>query len=145
MNEHQVVLVPGDGIGPEVTEAVKRILAAAKAPVHWLEFQAGLTAVEQGKALLPDEVLDAIRTHRVALKGPCTTPVGEGFTSINVTMRKKLNLYAGKSSSLKSPKAQQLLRCIRRAMPSPDWGTIPHQYVRYKVNVVATYPPSDTF
>ena len=94
MNKHQVVLIPGDGIGPEVTEAVKRILAAAKAPVEWLEYQAGLAAVEQGKDLLPEEVLDAIRTHRVALKGPCTTPVGEGFTSINVTMRKKLKLYA---------------------------------------------------
>jgi isocitrate dehydrogenase (NAD+) len=94
MNMHHVVLIPGDGIGPEVTEAVKRILSAAKAPVHWLEFQAGLAAVERGKELLPAEVLDAVRTHRVALKGPCTTPVGEGFTSINVSMRKKLNLYA---------------------------------------------------
>ncbi len=77
-----------------MTEAVKRILAAAKAPVEWLEYQAGLAAVQQGKDLLPEEVLDAIRTHRVALKGPCTTPVGEGFTSINVSMRKKLKLYA---------------------------------------------------
>jgi len=58
---------------------------------------------------------------------------------------KKLTLFAGKSSSLKREKAQQLLRCVKRALPSPDWGTIPHQYVRYKVNVVATYPPSDTF
>jgi hypothetical protein len=58
---------------------------------------------------------------------------------------KKLTLFAGKSSSLKRDKAQQLLRCVKRAMPSPDWGTIPHQYVGYKVNVVATYPPSDTF
>ena len=92
--KHQVVLIPGDGIGPEVTEAVKRILAAAAAPVEWLEFQAGLAAVEQGMELLPEEALAAIRTHRIALKGPCTTPVGEGFTSINVSMRKKLNLYA---------------------------------------------------
>jgi hypothetical protein len=58
---------------------------------------------------------------------------------------KKLTLFAGKSSSLKREKVQPLLRCIKRALPSPDWGTIPHQYVRYKVNVVATYPPSDTF
>ena len=58
---------------------------------------------------------------------------------------KKLTLFAGKSSSLKRDKAQQLLRCVKRAMPAPDWGTIPHQYVRYKVNVVVTYPPSDTF
>jgi isocitrate dehydrogenase (NAD+) len=94
MSAHCVVLVPGDGIGPEVTEAVKRILSAAQAPVQWLEFQAGLAALNQGKELLPQEVLDAIRVHRVALKGPCTTPVGEGFTSINVSMRRKLNLYA---------------------------------------------------
>jgi hypothetical protein len=59
--------------------------------------------------------------------------------------RKKLSLLAGKSSSLKRAKALQLLRCVKKAMPSPDWGTIPHQYVRYKVNVVATYPPSDSF
>lgn len=58
---------------------------------------------------------------------------------------KKLNLFAGKSSTLKREKAQQLIRCVKRAMPSPDWSTIPHQYVGYKVNVVATYPPSDTF
>lgn len=58
---------------------------------------------------------------------------------------KKLTLFAGKSSSVKRASAQQLLRCVKRAMPAPDWGTIPHQYVRYKVNVVATYPPSDTF
>ena len=94
MNTHQVVLIPGDGIGPEVTAAVKRILSAARSPVEWLEFQAGLAAVKQGKELLPAEVLDAIREYRVALKGPCTTPVGEGFTSINVSMRKQLKLYA---------------------------------------------------
>lgn len=58
---------------------------------------------------------------------------------------KKLTLFAGKSSSLKREKAQQLLRCVKRALPAPDWGTIPHQYVRYRVNVVASYPPSDTF
>ena len=57
--------------------------------------------------------------------------------------QKKLNLFAGKSSSLKRAKAQQLLRCIRKAMPTPDWATIPHQYARYKVNVLATYPAND--
>lgn len=59
--------------------------------------------------------------------------------------RKKLQLFAGKSSSIKREKARELLRCVKRAMPNPDWSTIPHQYVRYKVNVVATYPPSDSF
>ena len=59
--------------------------------------------------------------------------------------RKKLNLFAGKSSTIKRDKTKDLLRCVRRAMPTPDWGTVPHQYVKYKVNVTATYPPSDTF
>ena len=79
MTMHPVVLIPGDGIGPEVTEAVKRILVAARAPIEWLEFPAGLTALKAGKELLPGEALDAIRTHRVALKGPCTTPVARGI------------------------------------------------------------------
>jgi hypothetical protein len=59
--------------------------------------------------------------------------------------RKKLNLYVGKSTTIKRDKTKELVRCVRRAMPTPDWGTIPHQYVKYKVNVIATYPPSETF
>ncbi len=94
MTTYKAVLIPGDGIGPEVTAAVKRILAAAGAPVEWEEHTAGITALEAGRDVLPTETLDAIRRCRVALKGPCTTPVGEGFTSINVQLRKKLNLYA---------------------------------------------------
>lgn len=93
-NKHSVVLIPGDGIGPEVTAAVRKIFEAAQAPVQWVERQAGLAAVQRGEDLLSDETIDEIRRHHVALKGPCTTPVGEGFTSINVTLRKKLNLYA---------------------------------------------------
>ncbi len=76
---HQVVLIPGDGIGPEVTEAVRRIFEAAGAPVQWIEHSAGLAALKQGQPLLSDETLEAIQRHRIALKGPCTTPVGEGF------------------------------------------------------------------
>jgi len=91
---HQVVLIPGDGIGPEVTAAVRRVVAAAGAPVEWIERRAGLAALEAGEDLLSDHTIEAIRRHRVALKGPCTTPVGEGFTSINVQLRKRLNLYA---------------------------------------------------
>ena len=91
---HQVVLIPGDGIGPEVTEAVRRIFEAAGAPVQWIEHSAGLAALKQGQPLLSDETLEAIQRHRIALKGPCTTPVGEGFMSINVILRKRLNLYA---------------------------------------------------
>ncbi len=91
---HDVVLIPGDGIGPEVTRAVQRVLGAAKAPVAWDEHQAGLAALERGRDVLPQDTLDAIVRHRVALKGPCTTPVGKGFRSINVQLRKTLNLYA---------------------------------------------------
>jgi len=91
---HRAVLIPGDGIGPEVTAAVRRVFEAAGAPVVWEEHQAGLVALRAGRELLSEETIDAIRRARVALKGPCTTPVGEGFTSINVQLRKRLNLYA---------------------------------------------------
>jgi len=94
MAKHAVVLIPGDGIGPEVTRATKRVLAEAGAPLEWVECQAGLAALAQGRDVLPQETLDLIEHHRVALKGPCTTPVGEGFTSVNVQLRKRLLLYA---------------------------------------------------
>ncbi|MEX2215129.1 MAG: isocitrate/isopropylmalate dehydrogenase family protein [Phycisphaeraceae bacterium] len=94
MSNHTVVVIPGDGIGPEVTVAVKRILAAAKAPVVWEEHPAGLAALERGLDVLPLATIDAIRQHGIAIKGPCTTPVGKGFKSINVQLRKTLNLYA---------------------------------------------------
>jgi isocitrate dehydrogenase (NAD+) len=89
-----VVLIPGDGIGPEVTAAVRRVLAAAAAPLSWEEHHAGLAALAEGAEVLPAATLDAIAAHRLALKGPCTTPIGQGFASINVQLRKKLNLYA---------------------------------------------------
>ena len=94
MSTHEVVLIPGDGIGPEVSDAVKKILAAADAPVQWVERQAGIAALDSGNELLPGTTVDAIKGAKVALKGPCTTPVGEGFASVNVQMRKQLNLYA---------------------------------------------------
>jgi isocitrate dehydrogenase (NAD+) len=77
-----------------VTVATRRILEAAGAPIHWREHQAGVAALQAGQELLPDETLEAIRRCGVALKGPCTTPVGGGFVSVNVQLRKKLNLYA---------------------------------------------------
>ncbi|TVS08349.1 MAG: NAD-dependent isocitrate dehydrogenase [Planctomycetaceae bacterium] len=95
MSNHLAVLIPGDGIGPEVTEAVCRILEAAKAPISWIERHAGLAALHSGnRDVLPEETLEAITRYGVALKGPCTTPVGEGFTSVNVQLRKRLDLYA---------------------------------------------------
>lgn len=92
---HTLVLIPGDGIGPEVTAAARRVLDAAGVKINWVECPAGATAVEQGHGdVLPAVTLDAIRQHKVALKGPVTTPVGKGFKSVNVQLRQKLNLYA---------------------------------------------------
>jgi isocitrate dehydrogenase (NAD+) len=89
-----ITLIPGDGIGPEVTDAVVRILAAAKVAIEWERQDAGVVAVEQGRTPLPPELIESIRRNTVALKGPVTTPVGEGFTSVNVGLRKGLDLYA---------------------------------------------------
>lgn len=91
---HQVVCVPGDGIGPEITGAVKEILRACDAPVQFEDHPAGVAALEKGLEVLPASTLQAIGRCKVALKGPCSTPIGEGFTSVNVGLRKALNLFA---------------------------------------------------
>jgi isocitrate dehydrogenase (NAD+) len=92
---HKVVLIPGDGIGPEVSKAVREILSAAQAPVELVEHLAGEVALQHGeKVLLPAATLDAIRLHKVALKGPCMTPIGGGFASVNVALRKTLKMFA---------------------------------------------------
>ena len=91
---HTVTLIPGDGIGPEVTEAVLRIIAVAGVSIEWVPFDAGMLALERHGTTLPIELLDSIRRTRVALKGPVTTPIGEGFTSVNVGLRKALSLFA---------------------------------------------------
>jgi len=94
MTTHPIVLIPGDGIGPEVATATLRVLEAAGAPVEWVERHAGVAALETLGEVLPEQTLDAVRERGLALKGPCTTPVGEGFTSVNVQLRKRLDLYA---------------------------------------------------
>ena len=94
MTTHPIVLIPGDGIGPEVATATIRVLEAAGAPVEWVEHHAGVAALETLGEVLPEQTLDAVRERGIALKGPCTTPVGEGFTSVNVQLRKRLDLYA---------------------------------------------------
>jgi isocitrate dehydrogenase (NAD+) len=95
MAKHTIVLIPGDGIGPEVTAAACRVIEAAGLSVEWVELPAGASALEQGyDNVLPQRTLAAIQAHKVGLKGPVTTPVGGGFTSVNVQLRKKLNLYA---------------------------------------------------
>jgi isocitrate dehydrogenase (NAD+) len=89
-----VVMIAGDGIGPEVMTATQEVLRAAGARIDWIDAHAGLGAVERFGDPLPDETLELIRKYRVALKGPCTTPIGKGFRSINVRLRQALDLYA---------------------------------------------------
>ncbi|MFN2237778.1 MAG: isocitrate dehydrogenase (NAD(+)) [Thermoanaerobaculia bacterium] len=91
---HKVTLLPGDGIGPEVTAAVVAIVEAAGVEIEWERYVVGAEAIALAGDPLPKEVLDSIRTNKVALKGPVTTPVGTGFMSINVRLRKLLDLYA---------------------------------------------------
>jgi isocitrate dehydrogenase (NAD+) len=91
---HTITLIPGDGIGPEVTEAVVRIVAASGVTIDWERHIAGVQAFERTGKALPVDLIDSIRRNRVALKGPVTTPIGEGFTSVNVGLRKALELYA---------------------------------------------------
>ena len=91
---HTITLIPGDGIGPEVTEAVLRILSAAGVSIEWERHLAGVEAFERTGKALPAELLESVRRNKVALKGPVTTPIAEGFTSVNVGLRKALDLYA---------------------------------------------------
>ncbi|MES2856736.1 MAG: isocitrate/isopropylmalate family dehydrogenase [Bdellovibrionota bacterium] len=89
-----IVILPGDGIGPEAMKQVLRILQEARAPFNYIEKDAGQTALDKHGSLLPDDTIDAITKHGIALKGPITTPVGGGFKSINVLLRQKFDLYA---------------------------------------------------
>jgi isocitrate dehydrogenase (NAD+) len=91
---HRITLIPGDGIGPEVTAAVVRILQVSGVAIDWETHDAGVAAVEKTGQTLPQALLDSVTANKVALKGPVTTPVGEGFTSVNVGLRKALELYA---------------------------------------------------
>jgi isocitrate dehydrogenase (NAD+) len=91
---HSITLIPGDGIGPEVTEATKRVLEAARVRIDWEVQEAGAAVAEKRGTVLPDEVLESIRRNKVALKGPIGTPIGKGFRSVNVTLRQALDLYS---------------------------------------------------
>jgi isocitrate dehydrogenase (NAD+) len=91
---HTITLIPGDGIGPEVTAAVVRVLAAAAVAIEWDRHDAGVVAFKRVGQALPADLLESIRRNKVALKGPVTTPIAEGFTSVNVGLRKALDLYA---------------------------------------------------
>ena len=91
---HRITLIPGDGIGPEVASAVLRIIEASGAKIEWETHYAGALALEKFGDTLPNELLESIKRNKVALKGPVTTPVGKGFKSVNVGLRKALDLYA---------------------------------------------------
>ena len=103
---HAVTLIPGDGTGPEITEATRRVLEATGVQFNWEVHQAGLEMLEKHGTVLPDEVIESIKRTKVALKGPITTPVGKGVRSANVSLRKKLDLYA----NLRPAKTYQGLR-----------------------------------
>ena len=92
--EYRLTLIRGDGIGPEVTEATLRVLAATGVKISWDEIPAGVEGVEKFGKPVPDILLDSIRSNKVALKGPLGTPIGKGFVSANTTLRRALNLYA---------------------------------------------------
>ncbi len=91
---HRVTLIPGDRIGPEITEAVVKVVEASGVRIEWEEAIGGELAIEKFGTPLPEQTLESIRKNKVALKGPLTTPVGEGFRSVNVALRMELDLYA---------------------------------------------------
>ncbi|MCZ6766825.1 MAG: isocitrate/isopropylmalate dehydrogenase family protein [bacterium] len=94
MSKHRIVLLPGDGIGPEVVEAGRRIVEATGLPVEWITRQIGVSAVEKFGDALPEDVVSEIKACGVALKGPTTTPIGTGHVSANVRLRQELELFA---------------------------------------------------
>lgn len=94
MTTHRVTFIPGDGVGPELSEATRRVLEASGAGFDWDVQEAGTDVMDRYGTPLPEHVLESIRANRVAIKGPITTPVGSGFRSVNVALRKELDLYA---------------------------------------------------
>jgi isocitrate dehydrogenase (NAD+) len=100
---HRITLIPGDGIGPEVADAARGVVAATGVEIDWDVQDAGADVMEREDSPLPDRVLDSIRRSRTALKGPITTPVGAGFRSVNVTLRQELDLFAAVRPSASLP------------------------------------------
>ncbi len=91
---HRVTLIPGDGTGPELTEATRRVLEATGVAFEWDVRQAGVDVMDEAGTPLPEDTLASVKENRVALKGPITTPIGTGFRSVNVALRHELELYA---------------------------------------------------
>ena len=115
--KHTVTLIPGDGTGPEIIEATRRVLEATRVEFRWEVLNAGAEALEKEGSLLPESLIASIRKNKVALKGPTTTPVGTGFRSVNVALRQLLDLYA----------------CLR---PCRSYHGIPSRYQEVDVVVV---------
>lgn len=103
MASKTITVIPGDGIGPEITAATLRVLAVLGCNLDYEEHSAGINALDAGKELVPNETLDSIERNKVALKGPLTTPVGKGFTSINVQLRQRFDLYANLRPAITRP------------------------------------------
>lgn len=108
----KVVLIPGDGIGSEITNSVTTILEEAGAEIEWVEKSAGQAAFEETGNPLPEETIEAIEEHRVMLKGPLTTPVGSGFRSVNVALRQKFNLYSNVRPAHTLPSIESAFRDV---------------------------------
>lgn len=100
---HRITLIPGDGIGPEITAATCRVVEATGVDVEWIKMIAGQEALAGYGTPLPENIMESIRSTRVALKGPVTTPVGSGFRSVNVALRKALDLYVNLRPALSIP------------------------------------------
>ncbi len=152
---YKITLIPGDGIGPEVSEATRRVLDSTGIEFEWDVQIAGLTALEEKGDLLPDEVLESIKANTVALKGPLTTPIGSGFRSINVALRQSLDLYANLRPSrtfqgVRSYFDHVDLVIVRENMEDLyagvefDTGTDEAKDVIAKINQYAARPVSET-
>jgi isocitrate dehydrogenase (NAD+) len=91
---HRVTLIPGDGIGPSIADATIRVIDAAGVKIHWDRVEAGMAAIDKYRDPLPPNVIESVKQNKIALKGPLTTPVGSGFRSVNVALRKEFDLYS---------------------------------------------------
>jgi len=109
---YRVTLIPGDGIGPEVSDAARRVIDATGVPIEWEVREAGLTALESQGNVLPEETLASLKRNTVGLKGPMTTPIGSGFRSVNVGLRQALGLYANLRPGKSLPGVQSAFRDI---------------------------------
>jgi isocitrate dehydrogenase (NAD+) len=103
MAKHTVTLIPGDGIGPEITTAMRRVVDATGVDIEWEVVEAGADVMEKYGTPLPQHVIDSVRKNKVAIKGPVTTPVGTGFRSVNVALRKELDLYTNLRPAFSMP------------------------------------------